>query len=421
MRPIRVLLITRASEGGVATIVQQLARGLDRHKYQPYVCLVKYDSNYSEKLRHRTDIEVIEFGRAQETARKMNSLNVASSKSLHGWIDDRVGRTAGALYLFFRSIFIFLKHQVPEIFKFIKLIKKLKIDLIHTHQDLNYSKPEIIAAKLLGVPSICHLHAYTRLNAFDLIFSHLVDCYIYISRDIERYHRSKGKPIHKGTIVYNGVELDRFNSLQRDDGKEPTAGAYKSGRRIGIIGRIDFWKGHDYFINALPTIRDRFPEFKALIVGEVARNDNYVRNRRYLESLQRLVASLKLENTVTFTGHRDDISGIMANLDILVHASSKPEPFGLVIIEGMASGKPVIATAAGGVLEIIQDNENGLLVPCQDSQAIARAIIELLTDKEKADKIAASGRKTVAEKFTSHKQIFHIENLYQRVLTNGRL
>jgi len=126
-----------------------------------------------------------------------------------------------------------------------------------------------------------------------------------------------------------------------------------------------------------------------------------------------------LEDNVIFTGHRDDIPDIIADLDILVHASSRPEPFGLVIIEGMACGKPVVATAAGGVTEIIEDNVNGVLVPCEDSRAIARAVVELLENRERAMKIGFAGQKTVVEKFSHTRQTNQVEKLYRHVLNQN--
>ena len=106
----------------------------------------------------------------------------------------------------------------------------------------------------------------------------------------------------------------------------------------------------------------------------------------------------------------------MAALDVVVHASSQPEPFGLVVIEGMAAGKPVVATAAGGVLDIIQDGVNGLLVPCKDSKAMARAIIKILSDRDKAEQIGNAARQRIFEKFTVQHQVTSVQNLYDSIL-----
>ena len=126
--------------------------------------------------------------------------------------------------------------------------------------------------------------------------------------------------------------------------------------------------------------------------------------------------SLGLKEKAIFTGLRNDVPRLMAALDVVVHASSQPEPFGLVVIEGMAAGKPVVATAAGGVLDIIEDGVNGLLVPCKDSKAMARAIIKILSDRDKAEQIGNAARQRIFEKFTVRHQVTAVQNLYDSIL-----
>ena len=107
---------------------------------------------------------------------------------------------------------------------------------------------------------------------------------------------------------------------------------------------------------------------------------------------------------------------LVAALDVVVHASSTPEPFGLTVIEGMAAGKPVVATAAGGVLDIIEDGVNGMLVPCKDSKAMARAILQILSDRDKAKKMGLAARRRVTEKFTVQHQVTAVQKLYDSIL-----
>ena len=105
-------------------------------------------------------------------------------------------------------------------------------------------------------------------------------------------------------------------------------------------------------------------------------------------------------------------------MDIIVHASSRPEPFGLVIIEGMASGKPVIATEAGGVLDIIENGVNGILVKCKDEKAISRAIYQIISNKEKSKKLSLEGQKKVYKNFRIENQIIAIQELYDNILSS---
>ena len=135
--------------------------------------------------------------------------------------------------------------------------------------------------------------------------------------------------------------------------------------------------------------------------------------------LRSLVNTLGLEDTVIFAGARSDVPRLISALDVVVHASSTPEPFGLVIIEGMASGKPVVATGAGGVIDIIEDGVNGLLVPCKDSEAMGQAILQIISDPDRAKQMGLAARQRVTEKFTVQHQVKAVEKLYDDILANS--
>ncbi|PIU68061.1 MAG: glycosyltransferase family 1 protein, partial [Armatimonadetes bacterium CG07_land_8_20_14_0_80_40_9] len=135
------------------------------------------------------------------------------------------------------------------------------------------------------------------------------------------------------------------------------------------------------------------------------------------EELKEQSKDLGIEDEVTFTGSRQDIPEIMAALDIFVLTSIK-EHFGRVVIEAMACGKPVIATNSGAVPEIVEDKVTGILVPPEDSEKLAEAIIELLEDKEKAKEMGIAGRKRVEELFSIEKHTRQIEEVYLSLLSS---
>ena len=133
-----------------------------------------------------------------------------------------------------------------------------------------------------------------------------------------------------------------------------------------------------------------------------------------------MVNSLGLSDKIIFTGSRNDVPRLVAAIDVVVHASSVPEPFGLVIIEGMAAGKPVVATGAGGVLDILEDGLNGLLVPCRDAEAMARAILQIISDPDRAKQMGMAARRCVAEKFTVQHQVMAVQKLYDDILADPK-
>jgi glycosyltransferase involved in cell wall biosynthesis len=152
-------------------------------------------------------------------------------------------------------------------------------------------------------------------------------------------------------------------------------------------------------------------DVKFLIVGDDPGPAGEFRNQ-----LQEMVESLGLEQKVIFLGWCKDIPGVMAQLDGVVHASTAPEPFGLVVIEAMAMGKPVIATNAGGIPEIVEDGQTGLLIPLKDSTAMAEAILKLLNDDPLALRFGQAGRKRVEEHFDIRSNVAKVEKVYRELL-----
>ena len=163
----------------------------------------------------------------------------------------------------------------------------------------------------------------------------------------------------------------------------------------------------------MATVVRSVPYVKALIVGVP---DLTAQSQAYYQQLQQLVVDLGLSNHVLLTGFRADIARIMAASDIVVHSASEPEPFGRVIVEAMASGRPVIATAAGGVLDIVEDERNGLLVPPRDAASMAEAILRLLVDRGQADRIGQQAQRCARERFSVDRHVTAIQQVYQRIL-----
>jgi glycosyltransferase involved in cell wall biosynthesis len=119
---------------------------------------------------------------------------------------------------------------------------------------------------------------------------------------------------------------------------------------------------------------------------------------------------------VEFTGFRDDVNQLLQKMDIVVHASTTPEPFGQVVTEGMAAGKPVVATRGGGVVEIVEDGETGFLVPMGDAHKMADAVCSLLESPERAREMGIKGRERVHQQFSIQRSARMIESVYGEVI-----
>ncbi len=180
---------------------------------------------------------------------------------------------------------------------------------------------------------------------------------------------------------------------------------------IGLVGRISPWKGQDVFLRAAAHVRRDFPEARFQIIGSALFGEE-----AYEAQMRGLAAELGLNGAVEFTGFRSDVPQLIEALDVLVHASTLPEPFGQVVVEGMAAGKPVVATDGGGVKEIIEDGRTGLLVPMGNAGAMADALLRLLRDPDLCRRMGEAGARHVRENFTIEQTTAQVQEVYEMLI-----
>lgn len=159
---------------------------------------------------------------------------------------------------------------------------------------------------------------------------------------------------------------------------------------VGMIARLSPWKGQDVFLRAFAEAFGG-TDASARLVGSALFGENEVQ-----EQLRQLVLELGIEQQVEFRGFREDVVGELLELDIAVHASTIPEPFGLVVLEAMATGVPIIAADEGGPAEVITSGVDGLLVRPRDPSALAAALRQLAGDADLRAALAAAGRTTAS-------------------------
>ena len=174
--------------------------------------------------------------------------------------------------------------------------------------------------------------------------------------------------------VHNGIDTAAFAPEGPSLDLDAIAGLApmdKRGVRVGLLGTFARWKGHETFLRALASV-DPSISIRGYVIGaSIYQSDG---SQHSVEELKNVGRALGLEGRVGFTGYLDDSAAAIRSLDIVVHASTQPEPFGMVIIEGMACGKPVIASQAGGACELFQDGENALVRFTPEHRARSRTV-----------------------------------------------
>jgi glycosyltransferase involved in cell wall biosynthesis len=413
MKTRRVLHVSRNINYGCGNVVDQLTRALDRKRYEPIIAFDTHELTSLRKKLYESGIKIVDLKKPFDSS-AIKSTTTVKSKTISEFLSSKFNTKAANVYLSLKGARKFALHQAPRIRSFLKLIRDHQIDLVHTHSNLNHGKPEIIAARVSGIPCVSHVHGYIEPTWFEKSFLIFVNAFIYISNDIAEHFYSRGFPMSKGVTIHNGVDLKSYPRHCSSIDVRREFNVKSDDILVGLIGRIDWWKGHDYFIDAFAEAANHISGLRALVIGEPSGGDI---NYNYYNMLKTKIKTSNLNGRIVFTGFRSDVQRLMSSMDIVVHASSRPEPFGLVAIEGMAAGKPVIATAAGGILDIIQDGVTGMLVPCKDSGSMAKAIIELALNKKKAEQIGLASRQRIAEKFTINHQAAAVEKLYDSLLS----
>ncbi|MCM3161736.1 glycosyltransferase [Metabacillus litoralis] len=181
--------------------------------------------------------------------------------------------------------------------------------------------------------------------------------------------------------------------------------------RIAIIGQIAKWKGQDVFIKAAKLLHLNFPKVKFFIIGDVLFNK--VEDLLYKNQLLELAINCKF---IEFLGHRNDVRELIQNMDVIVHASIREEPFGRVIIEGMAAKKPVIASGIGGPIEIIEDGVNGMLYKPGDEKDLAKSIESLLSNDVLYNELSNEGYHNFINHFEIHRTVSEVEHVILKTL-----
>lgn len=212
-------------------------------------------------------------------------------------------------------------------------------------------------------------------------------------------------------IIHNGVDLAEFTPEGDTTQLRSALGTSPGVPLVGIVGRVWPWKGQADFLRAAALVARAHPDACFLVVGDAV----FATDHDYLGELRALAAGLGIDERVHFTGYRTDVPRIMAALDLVVHCS-RAEPFGRVLIEAMAAGRPVVAYADGGVPEIVVDGTTGLLAPPGDVAALAQAIDRLLHDRQLRERMGRAGRARVVSRFDARAVARAVEAVYAEIL-----
>lgn len=264
-----------------------------------------------------------------------------------------------------------------------------------------------LAGRLLRRPVIWHVRVADGDRLLDRVLMRLARAVIVNSRAVGR--RFDWAPPGKVRCIHNGVDLARFAPRPHEAGYRRALGLPEGGPVVASIGRFVPYKGYAHLIEAAALVARARPDAHWLLAGEGEQR----------AQLERRCRTLGMDGKIHFVGWREDVPEILAASDVFV-MPSLGEHFGRVLVEAMAMGKPVVATDAGGTPEIVLDGETGLLVPPGQPERLAGAVLALLTDAARAERLGAAGCRRARADFSLARHAASVEALYEELLSECR-
>lgn len=375
MKKIRLLTISPISEiGGSDITLIRLLRNLDKSEYE-ILHLMPYTGVLIDEFRNSgAKVEIIDMPRIRLFKNPL------------------------------KYIIVLLK-LFPTVFKIKSLIEDCKIDIVCTFS--MSSLYGALAAKLAKRPHVLIANEYLFIfrlvsRYFYLISEKIICCSNLVSNMF--------KKSDKIMVIPPGIDLHEFSGQINGEKIRQELGV--SGNLVSMVTRLAAWKGVEIFIKAASHVKGdtKFVIFAQLVMGR----------ERYLVELEAMIEKFGLKDRVLIkAGGNKNIPQVMAASDIMVHASLRPEPFGLVIIEAMAMQKPVIASKLGAPLEIITDGLDGKLIEPGNPEILAAAISSLLENHEMAKEMGLCAREKVTRDFDIINFVHRMDMIFKAILKNN--
>jgi L-malate glycosyltransferase len=289
-----------------------------------------------------------------------------------------------------------------------RLVKQQNIEIIHAHMARDYSLAAYAVSRNPRTRLVITRHVLFALHRLQgRVLAHASRVIAVSGAVARQLEKQKLLPAEKIVVIENGIDFSRLRD-RAIDRKEFCRGQSfpDDALIIGTVGELNPLKGHDLFVRAAARVAEKSPRARFVIVG-----DDHSQKKETELVVQKLIKKLRLEDRVRLLGEVEEVGPLLAVMDLFVSAS-RTESFGLAIVEAMASGVAVIATATEGAQELIREGETGLLVPLDDEAAMAEKILGVLENPHKRTRMAQQARTEAVDRFDVERMIDAVEQLY---------
>jgi glycosyltransferase involved in cell wall biosynthesis len=400
--PERILYVENGiGYGGAIICLRHLVRNLDRTRFTPMVVTGRTGPHYEEiaqeaSWKHLPDhrIDVITMKRRLQAS---------------GWVQK-----VPSLYFILSQILARLDDALNFLPHFLQLLwtaARFRAALVHVNNEPLCNRAAILAAKVLRIPVVCHVRGDPGLDQNKSHLAHwlygLPDHFIPVSHWISGGIGKLGVPENKRTVVYDGIRLDEMD--QHADGTQfrKEFGIPDQAFAVGLVGLLIPWKGQDLFIDAARVLTAEIPELKMLVIGGTPEECT-----GYEQELRQRVTREGLDDSIIFTGHVTNMPVVYNGLDIVVSASTLPEPLGTVVIECMAMGRALIGPNHGGAAEMADHEETALLFEPGNGVSLASAIRRLYQDSDLRKQLGQNARTRALATFSVDEHVRRIQAIY---------
>lgn len=387
--------------GGAIICLRHLVRNLDRSRYEPMVVTGLGDTKYQEiateaAWKHIPDkrIDVISMKRHLTAAR---------------WPDAVPGLRWAANQVLARLDDI--ANFVPSFMQTLWTVARYRPDLIHVNNEPLCNRAAVLAGKVLGVPVVAHVRGDQKGSPMMHSFFKLPDYFIAVSRWVSDSIGRIGVPVERRTYIYDGIELDKLDLHADGAAFRRLHGIPEKAFVVGLVGLLIPWKGQRLFLDAARQLLSRMPDAVFAIVGGTPEECAY-----FEAELRQQAEQADLRGRVVFTGHVSAMAGAYNGLDIVLSASTSPEPLGTVVIEAMTMARPLIAPNHGGAVEMVEHEKTGLLFKAGDANDLAAMILRVYRDPELGRRLGQAARAHALAVFAVGEHVRQVQGVYERML-----
>ena len=401
--PKRILYVENGiGYGGAIICLRHLVRNLDRSKYTPMVVTGRTGPHYQEIAQealwqHIPDrhIDIVGMHRILDPANWPDKV-----PGLRFIINQILARTDD------------LANFLPFFVRLLWTAWRFKADLIHANNEPLCNRAALLVGKVLKIPTVCHVRGDQNGSRLMNWAYTLPDRFISVSHWVAKsMHEKLQVPTDKIDVIYDGIELEKLDLYAKGQEFRAHFQISKNDFAVGLIGLLIPWKGQELFLDAANHLKDKIPHLKIIIIGGTPDDCT-----AYESSLRQRVVNEQLEDIIVFTGHVSKMESVYNGLDVVVSASTSPEPLGTVVIECLAMGRPLIGPNHGGAAEMMEHNKTGLLFAPKNALSLAEQIEAYYNDRELRSTLGQNARDHALNTFSVGTHTDKIQTVYESLL-----